>query len=149
MKTQHRWSLLAGGAVAILAVAAVGLAAAHGNGYGTWWGGDGFARPGFNDTSGSVDGSFVTLSSDAATATLSSIDLKDANLTHPLVSSLRLSLPADASATTRSVRGGYLLDDGAGDRVLVADSPGADVTATSVNGTTLTIAIPDGAAIAT
>ena len=147
MNSKQRLALV-GAAGAVLLVAAVGLAAAHGGGmpFGRWNGAS--ERPGFNASGDPIAGSFVTLSADAAHATFSNIDLKDANSTHPLVASVQLALPDGATAAASTTRSAYALSDGAGDRLAVLDSPRGDILATSANGATVTIVLPEGATLA-
>lgn len=154
MQRKTRLALMAGGALAILVVAGVGLAMAHPNlASGAPWP-RGFARSsGFTDTDGSVAGTFVTFTADPAAGALRDLDLKDGNSTHPLVASVTIAPAAGAGFTgsTAAKRGphggGYALDDGAGDRLVVQDSPRAGFAAHSANGTTVTLVLPEGATI--
>lgn len=150
MQRKTRSILMAAAAVATLAVASVSVAVAHANGYAGVGGRHGSA--GFNETDGQLTGTFVTATVDVASATFTSIDLKDANSTHPLVESVTLATPDGATVTASSggdkrCARGYVLDDGAGDRLGLEDSPRAGFLATSANGTTLTIVLPAGVAI--
>ena len=150
MMKQKRLFLLGAGGLAFVLMATVGLVAAQAHGNGGGWGPfGGSARGGFNDTSGTVTGRGVNFSVDAATATISNLDPTALNGSHPLVSSIVLGLPSGASATAQARGHAYLLDDGVGDRILVEDARNAGFEASSVNGTTVTITLPEGASIVT
>jgi hypothetical protein len=165
MQRNTRITLVTSAVAALLVLGALGVAMAHGGGRG---GGLTFGDrepPGFSESDGTLDGRFVTATVDVANATVMDLDLKDANSTHPLVVSLVLGTPDGATTTASqgwgacsggghvgSQRGagpmrGYTLDDGAGDRLAVPDTPHARFVATSVNGTTLTLVLPAGAVV--
>lgn len=161
MQRKTRWMILAGGSVALVAVAALGLAAAHGGagsatmpfagpGFGfrgapEGWGHGGWGA-GFTEANGTVTGRAVTFTADPTTGTLTNVDLAAANGTHPLLASIQMTLPAGATGA-EAVRGAYALRDGAGDALMVQDSPRGEIRATSVNGTTVTLTLPADASV--
>lgn len=141
MERTTRIGIAALALVATIAVATAGAAMAHAGGYL----GMGRGAATVTETDGTIDGRFVTASVDPATGTFAALDLKDANATHPLLVSVSLGEVASGAAK----RGGYQLDDGAGDTLAIVDAPRGGFAARSVNGTTLTIVMPEGASIAT
>lgn len=142
MQPKTRWTLGFGGA-ALLALAILGVAAAHG-GFADRSGASTFAQQG--DT---VSGRSVNFSVDLATATLRNLDPVAANASHPLVVSAQLVLPEGASATGDATPRGYVLSNGAGDQLVVRDGRGLGLATSSVNGTTVTLVFPEGATIVT
>lgn len=147
MQRKTRLALLAGGTLAVLAVAVLGLAVATSVGAPLWGkahGGRG-GWSGFTEANGTVTGRFVTFHADPAAGTITALS---ANASHPLVATIQLG-NGSATGSEALRRGAYLLDDGAGDRLVVEDAPLAGFQATSRDGATLTITFPEGANITT
>lgn len=150
MKPKTRIYLLAAAVLATLVVSAIGYAAAHDPSLFPM-GRDRAARGGFTESDGTVDGRYVTFTTDPATGTLRDLTLKGDNSTTLLLASLRMSLTDGASPAgsvqAERCKGGYLLEDGHGNRVMVRDAPGAGIQLASANGTTLTLALPQDAQV--
>ncbi|GEM_PF-3906965 len=157
MQRKTRLPFLATGALALLVLAGVGLAVAHHGASAplAWaksYDARGFPRggwAGFTDANGTVTGRFVTFQADPAAGTITDLGSTAANASHPLVASLQLGNGSATGSAAMRRGGGYLLDDGAGDRLAVGDTPLAGFQAMSRNGTTLTITLPAGATVAT
>lgn len=142
MQRRTRISLLMLGGFAIASIVAVGAVLAHG-------GRPGPASGAFTVAESTVSGANVAFTADPAAGSASRVSLKEGNATHVLYESIAIETAANATpeGDLGARKGVYRIDDGAGNVLAFVDKPFAGVHATSVDGTTVTIVLAEGATV--